>query len=167
MKRRGDVARVYLKPAEIHLSKRPAAVSTVLGSCVSVTMFHRRGGVGAICHGLLPRCRENGECGADCADNFKYMDCSISRMLEEFERMGIPRREIEVKVFGGADMIGGDGLTPAKASVGHQNVDEALRLIREKGLTLITSDTGGAEGRKIIFYTHTGDVFLKRLKKAE
>ena len=49
-----DLARVYLKPGELHFATGPTVVSTVLGSCVSVTMFDRLSGAAAICHALLP-----------------------------------------------------------------------------------------------------------------
>ena len=48
---------IYLKSGEIYFTEEPVIVLTVLGSCVSVTLFHRRLGYSAICHGLLPRCR--------------------------------------------------------------------------------------------------------------
>ncbi|MGA2108628.1 MAG: hypothetical protein ABSH25_13400 [Syntrophorhabdales bacterium] len=46
--------KVFLKPGEIYVGEEPAEISTILGSCVSVTMFSKRVRVGAICHALLP-----------------------------------------------------------------------------------------------------------------
>lgn len=39
--------------------------------------------------------------------------------------------------------------------------------MKSEGLTLITRDVGGIQGRKIFFYTHTGEVLLKRLTKRQ
>ena len=36
--------KVFLKPGEMYLGEESAEVSTILGSCVSVTMFCRRSG---------------------------------------------------------------------------------------------------------------------------
>ena len=48
------VKKVFLKPANIYAGKAPAEVATILGSCVSITMFSERLRFGAICHALLP-----------------------------------------------------------------------------------------------------------------
>lgn len=152
---------LYLKPAELHMADSPSIVKTVLGSCVSVTMFNHRLKVGAICHGMLPHCRGKTGCDSRCAECFKYVECSIMHMLERFKSLGIGHREIEVKLFGGADMFAmGDG---ERETVGAHNTRTALRIIEKERLILSKADTGGSQGRKIFFYTHTGEIFLKRL----
>lgn len=159
-------AAVYLKPGEVHIAQTPTVVTTVLGSCVSVTMFAPAAGIGAICHGLLPACREKRSCDGSCTEGFKYVECSIQRMAERFKKLGIPPHEIEVKLFGGADMISAKGRGNA-TNVGRQNIDIALQALEGEGLTLATYDVGGNGGRKIHFYTHTGEVLLKRLQQAD
>lgn len=154
---------IYLKAGEVHVSRKPALVLTVLGSCLSVTMFHRRLSIGAICHGLLPQCRDMAECMAGCLDGTKYVDCSIHRMAKHFRGLGALPREIEVKVFGGADMFGGRGAGKAGICVGMQNSKKALEIIEKEGLRVSSKDLGGAQGRKIFFNTATGEVLLKRL----
>ena len=154
---------IYLKPGEMHLSATPSIVVTVLGSCLSITMFHRRAGLGAICHGLLPACIGEKSCNRDCADGFKFVDCSIKRMLKRFDACNIRRREIEIKCFGGADMFGVRPEIAGIVSVGRQNIAAAQTLLESEGLVLHAIDVGGLMGRKLIFYTHTGEVLLKRL----
>jgi len=156
---------VYLKPGEMHFAKQPTLVVTVLGSCVAITMFSRRAGLGAICHGLLPRCKGQKQCGQDCLEGFKYVDCSIRRMATLFDERGVLRREIEVKCFGGADMFSRDLNKREAVSVGKQNLTIAQQVLASEGLSLKIADVGGIRGRKILFYTDTGDVFLKRLTK--
>jgi|GEM_PF-184985 len=152
----------YLKPAEIHMTDRPSIVKTVLGSCVSVTLFNRRLKVGAICHGMLPHCKQKPECkDGGCAECFKYVECSIRHMLDRFRSSGIADREIEVKLFGGADMFATE--TGERETIGAQNTKTALRIIEKERLVLSKSDTGGSQGRRLFFFTHTGEVFLKRL----
>jgi chemotaxis protein CheD len=156
---------VYLKPGELYIARRPTIVTTVLGSCISVTMFNRRLGIGAICHGLLPRCRDKKKCDDNCTEEFKYVGCSVRSMVEEFIMSGSKRNEIEVKVFGGADVFALKGVDRKSANIGKQNIKAALSVIRSEGLHLLTSDVGGVAGRKIFFNTQTGEVFLKRLKR--
>jgi len=157
---------VYLKPGEMHFAENPTSVATVLGSCLSVVMFNRRLAIGAICHGLLPSCRRKVKCDKSCAEGLRFVDCSINRMLERFNKKGVSINEIDVKIFGGADMFGESDSNRGNG-VGSQNIEIALKMIKELSLKLISSDTGGVRGRKLYFYTHTGDVYLKRLRKNE
>jgi len=155
----GTLPTVYLKPGEMYISSKPTLVSTVLGSCVSVTMFNRRLKIGAICHGMLPSGTGDDIIIPGSADALKYVDRSIATMFSQYERFGVERHEIEVKLFGGADVIS----SSRAASVGTQNVQTAIEIIKSNGLHFTSSCVGGVSGRKIIFYTHTGEVLLKHL----
>jgi chemotaxis protein CheD len=155
---------VRLKAGEMHCSGQPTLVTTVLGSCLSITFYSRRLGIGGICHGMLPTCGNKEECRGDCPDKFTYVDCSIRQMARIFGRFGARRDEIEVKCFGGADMFSRPIETARTVSIGRQNSLIADALIKNEGLTLNTRDVGGFQGRKLLFYTHTGEVLLKRLE---
>jgi len=159
-----DLPVIYLKAGELHFSDKPSSVMTVLGSCLSVTMFHRRARVGAICHGLLPKCRERSVCSAACAERAKYVECAIEMMVKLFDANNLRRSEIEVKVFGGADMfsmrLGGRG----SISVGKQNIEIAQQTLEKLNIRVIAMDVGGTTGRKLFFNTQTGEVLMKRLQ---
>lgn len=156
---------IYLKAGEIVFTEEPHIVLTVLGSCLSVTLFHRRSGTAAICHGLLPHCRERTGCTGECASMAKYVDCAMLWMLKRFRAKGIQPKDLEVKVFGGADMFS----TSARAvehgvmSVGRQNIAIAQKVIESEGLVVLSMDVGGNQGRKLFFNTGTGEIMLKRL----
>ena len=155
---------IYLKPGEIYVAREPAVVQTVLGSCVSVTMHDRSSGTGIISHGLLPRCGDRGACRRACAEEHKYVECSIRRMIESMDSLKARRRDIEVKMFGGADMFTSGHSISESITVGKQNIETALKTLKTEGLHPSSSDVGGNAGRKIYFYAHTGEVLLKRLK---
>jgi chemotaxis protein CheD len=158
-----DLPQVYLKAGEIVFSDKPHIILTVLGSCLSVTMLHRRSGLAAISHGLLPHCRERAACSDDCREMAKYVECSLAWMLKRFKEAGVPPREIEVKAFGGADMFGKRPADKGLISVGKQNIAVAQRIIEKGGLTVVSMDVGGNQGRKIFFNTQSGEIMLKRL----
>jgi chemotaxis protein CheD len=161
---RAEPARYFLKPGELFVGAESAMVETLLGSCVSIALFSTRHRVGAVCHSLLPTCRRENPCRLDCQESSRYVDCSIRRMLEWFLERGIKQREIVVKLFGGSDLLAGPEGSGCKG-VGQQNIDRALQVIAEEGLFLAASDVGGVRGRKIVFKTYTGEVFLKRLSR--
>jgi chemotaxis protein CheD len=157
----------YLKPGEMFFGEQATQVSTLLGSCVAVTMFSPRCRVGAICHVLLPSRREEHPCPGSCDEGARYVDCAIRLMLDWFARRGILRSEIEVKAFGGSDMFAAKAEESQSLTVGRQNLEKALHLIDKAGLRLLASDLGGPRGRKIYFSTDTGEVLLKRLNKSQ
>ncbi|MGA3115797.1 MAG: chemotaxis protein CheD [Syntrophobacteraceae bacterium] len=145
--------KMYLKPGKMFIGRKPAEVTTILGSCVSVIFFSPNHKIGAICHALLPSGKSEG-------DWYKYVDSSIDRMLEEFRNYGVDCREIQVKLFGGSDMFAVSN--PDSLSVGRQNIQAALKIIEAQGLNLVASDVGGNACRKLVFFPHSGEVLLKR-----
>jgi chemotaxis protein CheD len=155
---------LFLKPGEMVISEEPLVVTTLLGSCVAVTLFNPRLRLGAICHALLPTCRKDVHCNHN-ADSGKYVECAIRLMLERFKARGIAKNEIEAKLFGGSDMFDTQG--GRNPGVGKQNSEMALAMLEQESVRLVTQDLGGKRGRKIIFHSDTGDVFLKRLRKTE
>jgi chemotaxis protein CheD len=148
---------VYLKPGELFLSRQPALVTTVLGSCVSVTIFSPTCRTGAICHALLPKG------GLD--EGFRYVDSTIDYMVGKFTGMGIGLSGCEVKLFGGADILLTREARGVRLSVGRQNILEAGSRLQHHGITLVVSEVGGDHGRKLFFNSQTGDVFLKKVRK--
>jgi len=155
---------VYLKPGEVFFSGEPAVVMTLLGSCISLTMFSERFKLGGICHVVLPKCNEN-FCPACCDESYRYADCCIMGMVERFSVMGIARSELEIKIFGGSDILAASG-PAARASVGKQNIAVARSILQKEGLRVAASHIGGTFGRKIFFFTHTGVVFMRRIRKS-
>ncbi|BDV42466.1 putative chemoreceptor glutamine deamidase CheD 2 [Geotalea uraniireducens] len=150
---------IYLKPGEFYFSVEPSLVTTVLGSCVSVTMFDRTSRTAAICHALLPEGLQD--------DVFRYVDTSILRMLKVFAEQGIARQQLEVKLFGGSGMLGIVKTGTGKEGIGSRNIEIARQVLAAEGLTVTAADVGGVRGRKLFFYTHTGEVLLKRLRRDE
>lgn len=153
-----ELSTIYLRPGEIAIVREPTLISTVLGSCVSFTFFHSARGLAGICHALLPH--GSGE------EGFRYVNECGKHLLASFLAQGVRREEIEVKLFGGADMFEGRR-GGAPLSVGEQNLAAARSFIEEEGLRLRASDVGGRRGRKILFHSGTGEVLLKRLHRQE
>jgi chemotaxis protein CheD len=158
-----NLPRIYLKPGEMHITDQPTRVITVLGSCLAVTMYCRRLAMGGICHGQLPLCDLKKPCAGNCLGCLKYVDCSILQMVKIFDQHQVKRSEIEVKCFGGADMFSRSGNRASVVSIGKQNIEAAQETLLGLGMQSIAHDVGGLQGRKIYFFTHTGEVFLKRL----
>lgn len=152
-----------LQPGELYLARSPAILRTILGSCVGVTFWSMRLGAGALCHGVLPRCPQVWPAGSSLSERCRYVDFSIRYLLQLFDELGASRRELEVKLFGGADVLPAAEGRRTRATVGVQNAEAAVEVLAEGGLTASASDLGGICGRRIHFHTGTGAVLVHRL----
>ncbi len=94
---------------------------------------------------------------------FRYLDCSVKAMIEAFEQKGIKRQEIEIKIFGGSDMFESKRVQGKPVTVGRQNIEMAKSVLQTAGLKVAAEHLGGKVGRKILFFTNTGEVLMKRL----
>lgn len=150
---------VHLHPGELLMSSEPLRVTTILGSCVAACMFDPVGRNGAICHAALPNAPTVLH-----KDPFRYADEAILYLMERYRRMGVPTSRLVIKLFGGADVLGckpRDGYV----SIGRQNTMAAVETLGWEGVRPTVNETGGESGRKVVFISHTGDVFVKRLGK--
>ncbi|MHC1791148.1 chemotaxis protein CheD [Solidesulfovibrio sp.] len=147
----------FLNVAQAILVDSPTMAHTVLGSCVSVTFFAPRHHLAAMFHALLPRACDYRLHGAD-ATPYKFVDTAIRRLVGKFNRRGVALTEIECKVFGGAS-----ALFAEEISVGRKNVEVAFATLSDIGLRVAASNVGGEAGRKIVFSTSTGEIFVRLL----
>src|SRR5690606_9546473 len=74
------------------------------------------------------------------------MELLINDMLKK----GARRDRIEAKVFGGAKTIA------SFSNVGEQNVAFALQFLKDEGIPVVGSSTGGEHGRKVEFWPVSG-----------
>ncbi|SDB01773.1 chemotaxis protein CheD [Desulfonatronum thiosulfatophilum] len=155
----------HLQIGECFLSKKPTLVCTVLGSCVAVSFFEPVIRLGGIFHALLPDSPDN-DGGTPTTQPCRFVDQSIQRILSAVERNGGRRRDIQIKVFGGAELFGFSGGTGSAAnSVGRRNVRTAIVELEKTGLRIMASDVGGTLGRKLYFLSDTGEVWVKRIQR--
>lgn len=158
-----DMSRFNLQPGELRLSREPAILETILGSCVGVTFWSERLRVGALCHGVLPRCPEKWPGGSSFPDGYRYVDFCIRYLVKQFDALGANRQELEIKLFGGADVLPVSCVGSSKLTIGAMNCDSARNVLEEEGLTALASDLRGVNGRRIQFHTGTGEVLVRRL----
>lgn len=147
-----------LKPGEMMLCLEPCLVTTVLGSCVAITLFASHPAVACICHSLLPT-KKRGL--PDEGNVFRYVDTTIPVMLECMQKHHVPRDEMVVKLFGGAMLTRTDSGPGVGLHVGADNILCAKACLAAAGLKISRSSVGGNRGRRIIFNTQTGEVLQK------
>ena len=146
----------YLLPGNLFAHQEEYTVLTVLGSCVSVCFWDPRKKIGGINHYMLPLWNGEGLASP------RFGNIAIVKLLEKMLELGADRRSLQAKVFGGGDML---KATTAFMNIGQRNIALAQDMLRDEHIPIISSDTGGMCGRKLMFNTQTGVVLVKQLKK--
>lgn len=148
-----QVGKHYLYPSNIFVSDQPTVVTTVLGSCISVSLFDTVNLIGGINHFMLPLWNGEGLASA------KYGNMAMEKLLSEMVRKGAKRSNIQAKMFGGANLV---NLT---LNVGERNAETARRLLEKENIQLVAESVGGTSGRKILFDTSSGLVKMRYIQQ--
>ena len=93
----------------------------------------------------------------------RYVDFSIRDLARQFDELGAIRSEVQVKLFGGADVLLISDTSLSKPTVGRLNCETAIEVVRAEGFQVIASSLGGTAGLNIQFDTRTGEVLLRWL----
>ena len=146
-----------LGPGDFHFGEGRTRISTLLGSCVSITLWHPRKHIGGMCHYML--CERPLE--PPLALDGRFAAEAFQLFLREVERAGTNPAEYEAKLFGGANMFPGEGETTEIASdIGQNNIAYGRALLKRHGIRLIAEHVGGSGRRKLFFDIWSGDVWL-------
>lgn len=142
--------RVYLYPGSLWVSDKPAVITTVLGSCVSVCLWSDA--IAGINHYILPR--------GGTSPSSRYGSHALPMLLERMLGLGAHASSLFAAVFGGASLLSnGNG----EQSLGQRNLLEARDFLERHHIPVIREDVGGAEGRKLTFRTLDGTTFVRKL----
>jgi len=142
------VRRVNIIQGEFKVLSDPNAVlTTILGSCVAACLRDPIAGVGGMNHFLLPGSASAMSGGGDATRyGVHLMELLINGLLKQ----GARRDRLEAKVFGGAKTIA------TFSNVGEQNAAFAMQFLRDEGINVVGSSTGGDHGRKLEFWPVSG-----------
>ena len=146
----------YLMAGNIFVHVSPHRVTTVLGSCVSVCLWDQRLRLGGMNHFMLPFWNGEGLASP------KYGNIAIAKLIERMQDLGAERRNLRAKVFGGGVVL--NVMNPFM-NIGERNIQLAEDVLKNEGIPIVSADTGGNVGRKLIFDTGTGMVLVKRLAR--
>lgn len=155
---------VTLHPGEYKVTKDEIIISTVLGSCVSVALYDPLNRQGGMNHFLLPR--------ADhipvddlflLKEETRYGLYAMEILLNNLLKLGSLKKNLKAKVFGGSNMF---YTKDRESSIGNMNAEFALKFLQNEGIPVLSSDTGGHLGRKILYFPKEGRILLKKLESS-
>jgi chemotaxis protein CheD len=150
-----DRSKYYLHPGQLFVSHESYAVTTILGSCVSVCLWDPLTQIGGINHFLLPM-----DIGEDQA-SLRFGNLAVRELIEEVVRVGAEQARLRAKLFGGACVL--EAFRGRENHLGAKNVTIAREVLAAADIPIIGEDVGGNRGRKLIFHTDNGSAWVKQL----
>ncbi|MDH5180550.1 MAG: hypothetical protein OEZ39_06080 [Gammaproteobacteria bacterium] len=153
-----DVMEIFLHPGEMYFGKAPAVISTLLGSCVAVTLWHPKKHIGGMCHIVLPESPQ-GAC------DMKYGDCAIAEFAKQAVKYSTRSGEYKVHVYGGSDMFP-DMKKSSNMNIGGRNIAKVNELLELYKFRVDEVDTGGNNSRKIKLDLSNGSVMARKTGKS-
>ena len=162
MEESNDIKNVFLRPGQYWVGGASYRVRTLLGSCVSITLWHPTLRIGAMSHFLLAT---RGR-GAVKPLDARYAEEATSLMLDELARQHVVPQECQAKLFGGGNMFPHQ-TRDVDLHVGQRNGETARALMRVHGIRVVSESLFGVGYRKIVFDLRTGHVWSRQVAPAE
>ncbi|MBU2549604.1 MAG: response regulator [Proteobacteria bacterium] len=151
-----EAQKVFLLPGEYIISKKPHEVTTLLGSCVALCLYHRQAKFGGMNHFMLPK--TSGEKSA------KYGDTAIETLVRFMERGAGSLRGAEAMIFGGASVV---GAIRSATNIGDSNVAMARTMLKDYGIPITKEQVGGTSGMKIRYQTWDNQVQWRVIERSQ
>lgn len=151
-------------PGEFYVSTHGEMIVTVLGSCIAACIRDRVRGIGGMNHFMLP---QQGEHSSDVWGSnptthaSRYGNWAMEYLINEILKRGGRRENLEVKLFGGGQMIA------SMTDIGQRNILFAMEYLRREGLQAVASDVGDVFARKVLYFPDTGAVKVRRIRQLQ
>jgi chemotaxis protein CheD len=164
---------VFLPSGQVHFGSGNVRVLTLLGTCVSIAVWHPVRRVGGMCHFLLPARRPNTV--VDASMPGLYAEDVMGLFAEALRATSTQPHEYIVRLAGGGNMFP-DALTPAACrdggcsdtrrgtcqSIGCKNIGVARTLLDAAGFVVASENVGGHGSRQVIFELWSGEMWVRR-----
>ena len=156
-----DAMRVQrVRPSGYNVSSdRNLTLATTLGSCVAVCVRDPVILCGGMNHFLLPTYNPGKMDVHSIA--MRYGCYSIERLINHLIARGGVRGRLEIKVFGGGNMI------DSQSRIGDMNADFVESYLEAEGLPIVASDLRGNQARKLRYNAVTGRAHMKKLPRLD
>ncbi|MGH6648397.1 chemotaxis protein CheD [Aquabacterium sp.] len=154
---------VFLNPGEYFVGDARHRIRTLLGSCVSITLWHPAQRIGAMSHFLLSE--RSGKVGEPL--DARYGKEALGLMLMELAKQGVDPKACQAKIFGGGDMFPKQSGMANASNVGRKNGEAAHRLLEAHDISVMSESLFGQGHRRILFDVSSGHVWSRQVKPVD
>jgi chemotaxis protein CheD len=142
----------YLPPGHVHLAQEASLIWTVLGSCVAVALWDSQKRMGGMSHFLYPLTADKSKATA------QYGNVAVRYLVKMFLDNGAEEADLKAQLFGGAQSESEDGSRIAK-----ENLQMARLILKKYHIAVISEDTGGLMGRKLVYNTQNNEAIVYKV----
>lgn len=150
--------KVFLHPGEFCFTKEGSHIHTLLGSCISITLWHPKLHIGGMCHFTLPK--HPGKRVESTKLDGRYADDVIQMFKKEIAKTGTKITDYEAKIFGGGNLMRSKGQN-IEDTVGTKNAAAAMQLLMEENVSILVAHVGEFGHRRIVFDLASGSVWVR------
>lgn len=147
---------VGIADAKVSSDTESVLATYSLGSCLGVCLYSRSEQIGGMLHCLLPDSTENPEKAQE--NPYTFADTGMKNLLEEMESRGIKKKELKVKIAGGAGRL---KTKAEKFDIGKRNYLAIRKALWKYGMFIESQDVGGNVPRTLYMCIDDGKVIVK------
>lgn len=157
-----NTAAAKILPGECYVSAQGEMIVTVLGSCIAACVRDRVLGIGGMNHFMLPvrNAGHNVQRNSLVNPDLCYGNWAMEFLINAILRQGGRRENLEIKLFGGGRVLSG----MSNIDVGRRNISFVQDYLAQERFAVAAQDLGGDFPRKVLFFSDTGSVKMRRLK---
>ena len=153
---------VKLMTGDCYVTDQPdEMLVTILGSCISVCMRDPVAGVAGMNHILLPGNVKEQKKKGDPGYSTRFGAYAMEELINGLIKLGGSRDRFETKIFGGGNVINNS------AMIGTKNIQFVKDYLKSENIPLESEDTGGTHPRRIHYFSGTGKVMRRVLKRKD
>lgn len=160
MARLDGLIEIFLQPGDLFVANADYQIRTILGSCVSITLWHPLARMGGMSHFLLP---SRGEAASGQPLDGRYGDEALQQMINDLKQAGVAASGCQAKIFGGGNMFP-DHAHAGAINVGQRNGEAARNMLNAHGIPVVSESLFGVGHRQIIFDISKGDVWAHQVR---
>jgi chemotaxis protein CheD len=146
-----NAERASVAIGEAVVATEPTVLTTILGSCVALTLYVPQLKLGVLGHIVLPRATEPTSYPA------KFADTAVPLMLAMLKDRGARVSGAVAKIAGGACMFGDGKLM----QIGENNIQATQQALAAAGVRVVGQDVGGTVGRRVSFDLASGSLAIQ------
>ncbi len=146
-----------LTSGEYFATQNGEVLYTIVGSCIATCIYDAERKVGGMNHFLLPGMVHPDEMLS--CDVGRYGMYAMELLIGELIKLGARRNDLKAKLFGGGKVL---KFRTDDGDVTTSNIRFARKFLELEGIPTVNEDVGGNKGRKIMFYSDTTRVLVKR-----
>jgi len=132
---------------------------TVVGSCIATCIYDKERKVAGMNHFLLPGLVRPDEMLT--TEVGRYGMFAMELLIGELIKLGARRERLRAKLFGGGNVL---KFRSSDGDVTGSNIRFAKKFLELEGIPTVKEDLGGNGGRKILFFSDSDRVLLKRFR---